>query len=130
MEQTTQPARRTAIDEVRDQFETWRRNRKERSLIPEHLWAKAVHLARSQGVNPIARALRLDYYDLKRRTTAPPRVSEGSRTAFIEVAVSPPPVSAESLVEMERPDGARMRVRVAGQKDLLALTVAFWRCQA
>lgn len=131
MERTTQPARRTAIDEARDQFEAWRKNHKQRSRIPEDLWDKAAHLARAHGVNPIARALHLDYYDLKHRT-ARPRVSESSRPAFIEVAVSPSPspVSTESLVEMERPDGARMRVRVAGQNDLLALTVAFWRCQA
>lgn len=129
MDRTTQPACRTAVDEARQRFEAWRKNRKLGSPIPDNLWDKAVQLARAHGVNPIARALHLDYYDLERRASCP-RVGESSHPAFIEVAVSPPPVSAESLVEMERPDGARMRIRVAGQLDLLALTEAFWRCRA
>ena len=68
MDQTTQLACRTAVDEVRQRFEAWRKNRKLGSPIPDTLWDKAVQLARAHGVNPIARALHLDYYDLKRRT--------------------------------------------------------------
>ena len=97
MDQTTQPACRTAIDEARQRFQAWRKNRRLGSPIPDNLWDKAVQLARAHGVNPIARALHLDYYDLKRRASCP-RVGESSHPAFIEVAVSPPPVSAESLV--------------------------------
>ena len=52
---------------LRRRFERWRRTRKARSHIPEPLWASAVTMARTYGLNRTAKALRLDYYALKKR---------------------------------------------------------------
>ena len=58
------PAR---LEELRRRFEHWRRRRRGRSRIPEALWTSAVKAAGRHGLNRTARALRLDYYALKKR---------------------------------------------------------------
>jgi len=54
------------IEELRQQFESWRNTHAHRSRIPETLWASAVKLARQHGLHRTARALHLDYTKLKR----------------------------------------------------------------
>jgi hypothetical protein len=58
------PAR---LEAVQRRFERWRRTRKVRSRIPESLWGSAVKLAGTYGIHRTARALRVDYYALKKR---------------------------------------------------------------
>ena len=58
------PAR---LEGLRRRFEDWRRTRKVRSRIPEPLWASAVKLAGRYGIHRTAKALRVDYYALKKR---------------------------------------------------------------
>ncbi len=60
------PAR---LEGVRRRFERWRRTRKVRSRIPEPLWASAVKMAGTYGIHRTAKALRLNYYALKKRVT-------------------------------------------------------------
>ena len=57
------PAR---LERLQQRFEHSRRTGKARSHIPSRLWAAAVTMATTYGVNRTARALRLDYYSLKR----------------------------------------------------------------
>lgn len=52
-------------------LETWRKARKFRQPIPEHLWGQMAGLARRHGVSRVSQALRLDYYSLQRRVEAP-----------------------------------------------------------
>ncbi|MGH7208152.1 MAG: hypothetical protein ACREIL_02085 [Nitrospiraceae bacterium] len=111
------------IAEVAGRFESWRRSHPKRSPLPDELWREAADLARAHGIHPVARALNLAYYDLKRH-------AEAVRPAFVEVSVCPPAATAERIVEMERPDGARMKVRCAGPGDLVALSESFWRRRA
>jgi hypothetical protein len=85
------------------------------------------------GIHPVARALRLDYYSLKRRVDGAASRRQSPAAAFVEVALSPSASSCspvESVIEMERPDGARMRIRVASEASLVGLTEAFWRGQS
>ena len=58
-----------ALEELRRQFDAWRRERRPGQHIPEALWNSATALARELGVNPVVRALHLDYVRLKRRVT-------------------------------------------------------------
>ncbi len=58
------PAR---LERLQQRFEHSRRTGKARSHIPSRLWAAAVTMATTYGVNRTARALRLDYYSLKKR---------------------------------------------------------------
>ncbi len=71
------PAR---LERLRRRFDRWRETRNGRSRIPDALWVAAVKAAGRHGLNPTARALRLDYYSLKKRVEAFPREFPG-RTA-------------------------------------------------
>lgn len=110
--------------------EAWRKTRPKGSPMPARLWEEAAQLARRHGVNPIARALRLEYYALKRHLEGDTEWKEPARPAFVEVSVRPPAETRDCVVEMERADGARMRVRLTSPGDLVAVTESFWRGRA
>ena len=99
------PAR---LEDVRRRFEDWRQSHRARSRIPESLWASAVKMADRYGINRTARALRLDYYSLKKRLK--PKavgVSNGEALAtFLEVASVPSAVAGECTVELEDAGGS------------------------
>ena len=146
------PAR---LEGTRRRFDRWRRARKDRSRIPETLWTAAVKSAGKYGLHRTARALRLDYYALKKRVAAAEKRVEaaGSRRAsggkvashplsdrqavpvdgqavatFLELT---PPASGsprECILELEDPGGAKMRVHLRGVEapDLTALSRSFW----
>lgn len=102
--------------------------------LPENLWAQAAVLARQHGLCRVLQALRLNYYDLKRRMEAlPPPLPEPGHTlskpspAFVELGVSPL-VSAGTILELEDRTGRKLTVRLASPQDgeLLALARALW----
>jgi hypothetical protein len=82
-------------------------------------------MAAKYGLNRTARALKLDYYSLKKRVDRADRPASSS--AFVELPSSPL-VSNECVIEWEDAAGARMRVHVKGQNlpDVLALSRSFW----
>ena len=104
-------------------FARWRRSR-ERRRIPEELWTLAAKLAGRYGVNTTARALRVDYYSLKRRMDGG---GEGERrrpapAGFVEIVPGPFTPGRGCLIEFEDPRGTKMRVHLPGEgTDLLAL---------
>ena len=116
---------------LRRRLELWRRSRPKLGPIPEELWRDAVQLARAHGINLVARALRLEYYALKRHVNAsvPPGQPSGALQAFIEVAMPIPAAPPDYLVEMMRPDGGQMRVRLTDRDGVVALSESFWRCR-
>ena len=61
-----------SVSRVRVRVERWRDQGVNRWRMPEELWGDAVSLARSHGIAPIARALRLDYGSLKKRVERHP----------------------------------------------------------
>jgi len=90
-----------------------------------------VKAAGTYGLNPTARALRLDYYTLKKcvEAAACDRASDREGvTAFVELAPAPPTGSPECILELEDPGGAKMRVHLKGAEapDLAALSRSFW----
>jgi hypothetical protein len=129
------------LERLRRRFDRWRQTRDGRSRIPEALWASAVKAAGRHGLNPTVRALRLDYYALKRRVEAdgsrdgPDRREAGKSAedkirqgAFIELAPVASAGSPECILEWEQPGGAKMRVHLRGMQalDLAALSRSFW----
>ncbi len=133
MRSTKQPSRHvsTRVDGVRQRLERWRRTRKKRSRIPEGLWKAAVELAGSYGVNKTARALRLDYYELKERLVSASRAAPVGKepiASFLELAS--PAVFPECLVELESPRGTRMRIHLRGAPDLTLLRSLFWGAES
>jgi len=142
------------VERLRRRFEGWRQTRGGRGRIPEPLWSAAVELAGRFGIHRMAKALRLDYYSLKRRVdqaatsefaarrpsnaaSRSPVVSSAALnkpstpvssgvTTFLELA---PPVAtvSECVVELKNADGVTMRVHLRSPQppDLVALTQAF-----
>lgn len=129
MRQSVLPAE---IEQIRDQLEDWRRTRPKRSPIPNSIWQAATVLAAEHGVHRVAKALRLNYPDLKRRAQAvapaalPAKIS---RPTFIELACDPSlvPATAPCVVELENAAGVKMKISLpqAGGVDLVALVAAF-----
>ncbi len=60
-------AKTTAIEKVKEQFETWREVRENRTKIPEKLWQAAVKLSSDYSLNEISQTLHINYSVLKER---------------------------------------------------------------
>jgi hypothetical protein len=127
--QTREPA---DVAELRERIENWRKTRAKPERMAEDLWRGAVKLAGRHGINPIARALRLDYYALKgwidgRGHRRAPRATRKA-PAFVEVRPAPAAPSV-CLLEIEEPKGAKMTVRLSSAAEVVAVAEAFWRCR-
>jgi hypothetical protein len=113
-----------ACSRVQRKLDQWRQQHRPRVRISEGLWREAAELARTHGINRTARALRLDYYSLKKRVAA--GAGSGERVPeFVELL--PGGISAsrpECLIEVEEPNGARLRIHLQGGDlpDVAALT--------
>jgi hypothetical protein len=112
--------RANQIERLQQRLEAWRESRRPRSRIPEGLWRAAAELARSYGVNKVARALHLDYYNLKERRdglmVSSAAAGKGeSASPFIEVISERAPQGAECVIELESARGAKMRIHYRGQ---------------
>ena len=112
------------LEEVQEQFEQWRRDKKGREKIPEALWAAAVLLTRRHPVFKVAEALRLNYNDLKERTGKVATEASG-HPAFVELKPAPVATAAECVIEIEK-SGARMKISLKGVFNAIELGKAFW----
>jgi len=121
--------------------EHWRAHRDGgRSVVPEDLWNAAVEVARVEGVYATSKALRFNYRSLRDRLIQGDRTARRpkrrDRTAtFVEVPMpspaSPAPrvaAGGQTIVELVRTGGARMRIEVTGTSslDVVGLAQAFW----
>ena len=105
------------LDQLASQFEHWRQNRSHPSeCIPQPLWDQAAALARVLPRSRVAQHLRVSPSDLNKHMAT----LNGSKPAtpptlprFVEVPPTPawPPATAAMEIELERPDGARLRLR-------------------
>ena len=122
----------TALLRAQRKFGQWRERRRPRAPIPEGLWREAAELACAHGINRTARALRLDYYALKKRAAAAAR--SGERVPqFMEILPGGLPTPRpECTIELEDAGGTKMRIHLAGGDlpDIAALTRAFRECRA
>lgn len=96
------------LQRVGRELAEWRRTHHAPSRIPETVWARAVRLAAQEGVSVVARALRLNHTQLKRRMEVVPAVE--STPTFIELLPSVAANIGECAVEVESHRGARMRI--------------------
>jgi hypothetical protein len=116
------------IDQLQKRLEAWRKSHKPHSRLPVRLWKAAARIAGLHGLNKTAKALRLDYYDLKKRLEAA-SVSHRSAPSFIELSPATPPVIPECLIELEARNGTKMRIQLKGTAvpDVNGLSSTFWR---
>jgi hypothetical protein len=123
-----------ALTELAGRFEHWRQSRTHgRARIPEDLWDQAAALSMVLPNARVAKRLRLSPTDLRKQRVArqDPLAIAGAETppAFVDITPSMPwPTAspAETQVEFERPDGARMCIRSrASATPLVALVQTF-----
>jgi len=126
----TRPAVRPSIETVRKRFNTWRKKGRAARRISDALWSTAVELCRDHSVSKVSRALRLDYYGLKKRVHKTEDRGLAPDLGFVKLDLGAPPVApSEWRVEMEAPNGAKMILSLKGAPrdwDPLQLSRAFW----
>ena len=121
------------IERLRQQLDGWRRSNNGRiRRIPEGYWKRATALAQRYGVHKIAKALRLDYYDLKERRDGMMLTfaDQGERAErFVEVVPTMQSAVGETVIELEAAQGWKMRIHLKGWSlpDVATLSTAFWK---
>ena len=126
------PHAEAALAELAEQFERWRQTRATgQERIPPRLWDQAVALSTVLPGARVARRLRVRSTDLRKRALVKPApgTTEGTGPppAFVEVPVPwpGPATPGITLIEVERPDGARLRVQYRDAAPLAAVLRAF-----
>ena len=71
--------------ELRHQLAEWRKEHPRRTPLPDEIWKVAVELARRHGLYRTARALPIDYVNLRKRLNT----TVAARPEFVEVLVAP-----------------------------------------
>ena len=131
MEQNHSLSLLPSLEEVRGQFEDWRRTRSSRrDPIPRRLWKAAVKLADSYSINIVSKALRLNYSDLKDRVhqqSGADKVNTLPAAGFIDLGCTQSHIESECNIEMQDATGLKLKISVRGNADfnLLQLAKAF-----
>jgi hypothetical protein len=107
-----------ALARVQRKIEQWRQSHRPRAPWPDELWRQAAALARVHGINPIARALRLDYYALKKHVQSESAEAGKAAEQFLEIL----PGGMDGLsasrprctIEVEQAGGGKVRICLEG----------------
>ena len=122
------------LEAVAKHFAHWRRRKTNGERIPDELGTQARTLLETYGISQVSRALRLSYTELdKRRKISEAGLSRqgsGDDTAFVEIdraliEQAPGPDATAVWMELERPDGLRLRIRPSHRGDMLTLLDRF-----
>ncbi len=110
-----------AMRGVYRKLQRWRSKRQGRTPIPEPLWAAAGKLAREHGVNPVARALGLEFNRLRQMAEVGSAPASRKRTppAFVEVIAPSESVAPQCAIELEGKHG-KLRIQWRGTASDLA----------
>ena len=133
--QSNKPATKQAVNptlkEIQNQFENWRNTRQKREPIPEALWQAAIRAAQYNPIGRVSRILRINHRELKKRIHT--RYGDSFfgvdlGTRFLEIDSSQLICPVECIVEMEQPDGARMKMHIKSGNGFNPLELAkeFW----
>jgi hypothetical protein len=111
------PTTKPTFEDVRQLFEKWRKERQQRSPVPEDLWVSAINLFPEYSISAISKDLRLQYSALKKRVKAlrSDHVPESLTSHdFIELGLQTPISAAECIMETESGDGSKMKISIKG----------------
>jgi hypothetical protein len=122
------------LKEVAEHFKQWRSVKKKGERIPDHLWSEAVGLIGTYGISQVTGTLHLSGTDLNKHRgingTGRRRRGSGGETAFVEIdrtlvdqALGPEATTV--WMELERPDGLRLRIQSTQGANMLALAERF-----
>jgi len=129
------PPPQAAVAPIKDSLDRWRSKRGRGRSIPDELWRGAARLAADHGVHRVSKALRLNYYALKRRVDAlevadeassPQADVEPSESAmFVEIPMAASTTQpSPTEIEIESPSGWRIRIRLGSLELPQELDVA------
>jgi len=122
------------LEEVSRHIEQWRSGKKRGERIPQRIWDEALALVVTSGISRVSRTLRLSYTELDKRrrgiAAAQPRQGPAEASAFVEIdgaflEQAARPEATAAWLELERPDGLRLRIRPSHRGELLALVERF-----
>ena len=125
---------RLTLEEVAEHFAQWRSHKKKGERISERLWSEAIGLLGAYSVSQVTRSLRLSGADLNKHRgmmdSGKARKSADREMAFVEidrtlVEQTLMPNAQPGVMELQRPDGWRLRVEPANRADMLALVERF-----
>lgn len=126
MRETPMVQAEAALQQLAEQFRHWRQSRRTPygPRIPEALWSEAVGLVQFLPLTQVAKALHLKPHALKRRSglSTSPTPSPSQERPFVEVSLGPRRPAATE-VEIQRPDGARLRITYGDAAPALASLV-------
>lgn len=99
------------LEEVKEHFEHWRKTRTRQGKIPQSLWAEVKNLMGRYPVNKIAQTLKITGMQIAAN------VEGDNHFTFVPLLPEPtvvcdrePDVRETCSIEIERPDGALLRV--------------------
>jgi hypothetical protein len=107
------------LEEIQDQFETWRRTRQRLEPIPERLWEAAVGLSKNYSILQITKTLRLNYTDLKPRVLAPDangNVKTDNPASFMELDLRQPTSLFHCVVKTQKANRSKMKLYFTAQR--------------
>jgi hypothetical protein len=122
------------LKEVAEHFKQWRSVKKKGERIPDPLWNEALGLVGVYRVTQVTRTLRLNGTDLNKRRgiigAGQRRRDPVGKTTFVEIDLARVdqalgPEAAAAWMELERPDGLRLRIHPTHSSDMLALIERF-----
>jgi hypothetical protein len=109
------------LRDVTEQLTQWRQRRPSvrGSRIPTALWSEILQVAEEFSVPYVAKALRLKPQALKRRRGETAAKSAAASLQFVEVTAAAGQAGPVA-VEVQRPDGARLRITYSESTPALA----------
>jgi len=125
---TSLPSADTRLAETAAAFAQWRSRVPRASPIPAELWSRAVELARTLGVSPVARALKLDYTRLKQRMKVGVPAPAPEPPAFVELSLGVPVAPRGCTLALSDGHGRSLRIEWTGGSpgELSALAERLW----
>lgn len=108
---------------AKQEFDRWRRDRKQCGRIPDRLWRMAAEAASIHGVRATARQLRLDVTRLEEEVDALGESQPSEETlGFVEFPWTAAPVP-ECILEAEDQAGRKLRVHLKGSATAQAASL-------
>jgi len=121
------------LADLAKQLEQWRRiHPATRDPLPSHFWEQAVRLATWLPSSQVAEQLDLNLAELQERCLARQEAllaeAASPHPGFVEVTpegVDPPAMPHPVVIEVERPDGVRLRLQYRDAPPLASVLRAF-----
>lgn len=129
---------RSGLEELREQFEGWRRSPSKSKAIPGELWDAAAIAAERHGAHRVARALGVNSQRLREQVMArsgkgggrQALVAQAAPVQFIEMGrlaeIEPRGATEPTVIELVAADGSRLTIRTRdANQSVLAMINAF-----